>query len=91
MKVYPSEPFHVYSIVVMPRHSSNLRILGTWEYRIRVFFMPLNFHEFHKLFWIREIKFVKCYRNVIAILVAILKFLVKTHGFVKIQMWAFNF
>ena len=23
--------------------------------------MPLNFHEFHKLFWIREIKFMKCY------------------------------
>ena len=23
--------------------------------------MPLNFHEFHELFWIREIKFVKCY------------------------------
>ena len=24
------------------------------------FFMPLSFHEFHKLFWIHEIKFVKC-------------------------------
>ena len=23
--------------------------------------MPLNFHEFHELFRIREIKFVKCY------------------------------
>ena len=43
--------------------------------------MPLNFHE---LFWIREINFVKCCRNVIAILLAILKFLVKMHGFVKI-------
>ena len=53
-------------------------------YRIRGFFTPLNFHEFHKFFWIREIKFVKCCRNVIAILVAILKFLVKTYGFVKI-------
>ena len=29
--------------------------------------MPLNFHELHELFWIREIKFVKCCRNVIAI------------------------
>ena len=38
------------------------------------FFTPLNFHE---LFWICEIKFVKCCRNVIAILVAILIFLVK--------------
>ena len=47
------------------------------------FFTPLNFHKFHELFWIREIKFVKC-RNVIAILVAILKFLVKTHWFAKI-------
>ena len=45
-----------------------------YTYCIRVFFTPLNFHE---LFWIREIKFVKCCRNVIAILV-------KTHGFVKI-------
>ena len=43
------------------------------------FFMPLNFHKFHKLFWINEIKFVKCCRAVIGIL----KFLVKTHGFVK--------
>ena len=25
-----------------------------------VFFTPLNFHEFHELLWIREIKFVKC-------------------------------
>ena len=49
-----------------------------------VFLMPLNFQEFHKLFWIREIKFVKCCRNDIAVLVAILKFLVETHGFVKI-------
>ena len=37
------------------------------------FFTPLNFHKFHELFWICEIKFVKCCRNVIAIL----KFLVK--------------
>ena len=63
--------------------------LSSWiflscKYRIRVFFTPLNFHEFHELFWIREIKFVKCCRNVIAILVAILKFLVKTHWFMKI-------
>ena len=49
-----------------------------------VYFMPLKFHEFHELFWIHEIKFLKCCRNVIAILVAILKFLVKTHEFVKI-------
>ena len=26
----------------------------------RVFFTPLNFHEYHELVWIREIKFVKC-------------------------------
>ena len=25
------------------------------------FFTPLNFHEFHELFWIIEIKFMKCY------------------------------
>ena len=41
------------------------------------FFTPLIFHEFHKLFWIREINFIKCCGNVIAVLVAILKFLVK--------------
>ena len=48
------------------------------------FFIPLNFHELHELFWIREIKFVKYCRNIIVILVTILKFLVKMHGFVKI-------
>ena len=42
-------------------------------YRIRGFFMPLNFHE---LFWSREIKFGKCCRNAIVIL----KFLVKNLG-----------
>ena len=35
------------------------------------FFTPLNFHEFHKLFWICEIKFMKCCKNIIAILVAV--------------------
>ena len=50
---------------------------------IRGLFTPLNFHEFHELFFICEIKFVKCSRNVIVILVPILKFLVKMHGFVK--------
>ena len=33
----------------------------TIKYRTQGFFAPLNFHEFHELFWIREIKFVKCY------------------------------
>ena len=51
------------------------------NYRVQGFFTPLNFHE---LFWICEIKLVKCCGNVIAVLVAIMKFLVKTHGFVKI-------
>ena len=64
-------------VIALHNLSSNLLM---W-YRIRGFFTPLNFHE---LFWIREIKFMKCCRNVIVILVSILKFLVKTHGFVKI-------
>ena len=49
--------------------------------KLSLLFTPINFHE---LFWIHETKFVKCYRNVIATMVSILKFLVKTHGFVKI-------
>ena len=48
-----------------------------------IFFMPLNFHEFHELFWIREIKFMKCCRNVIAILMFLVKTSVKLHGFGK--------
>ena len=39
--------------------------MSSWLYCIWGFFMPLNFHEFHELFWICEIKFLKC-RNVIA-------------------------
>ena len=62
--------------------AKKLRMQWPCRYRIRGFFMPLNFHEFHELFWIREIKFVKC-RNVIAILKFLVKTSVKMHGFVK--------
>ena len=53
-----------------------------FKYCILGFFTPLNFHE---LFWICEIKFVKRCRNVIAILVAKLKFLVCENLNVDIQ------
>ena len=39
---------------------------GTSSYTVYgFFFTPLNFHEFYDLFWICEIKFVKCCGNVI--------------------------
>ena len=71
-------------ILIATSFLSSLCQRGLFNTVYGVFMTPLNFHEFHKLFWICEIKFVKCCRNVIAILVAILKFLVITHGFVKI-------
>ena len=62
---------------VTQKHLLSKYSLKIHIYRNGVYFTPLKFHEFHELFWIREIKFVKSCRNVVAILV-------KTHGFVKI-------
>ena len=69
----------------------SLKCISTALYHIQGFFMPLNFHEFHKLFWICEIKFTKCCRNFIAILKFLAKTLLKMHGReilnMNIQFW----